>query len=407
MPMPNKQTNIMPNGPHNNLNKAIPGQSVQNQEYKQEPSPTPAQPNPTRRTIPVRLPAGQYTIIIERGLLSRAGEEIRQVYRGKKIFIVTDSTVGPLYEETVRQSAEAAGYQAEILTIPAGEPSKSHETLLEVYNFLLDKGASRKDLLIALGGGVVGDLAGFAAATYMRGMPYVQVPTSLLAQIDSSIGGKVAVNLPRGKNLVGAFYQPALVLIDPDCLNTLAPRYLSDGAAEAVKYGCIRDPEIFKIMQNISNPQELLKNIDEIIYRSCVIKRDVVERDEKEQGERMILNFGHTIGHAIESYYEYRRYSHGESVAIGMACIADISEKYGYAPAGTGRKIREVLKKLNLPTDLDEPIHEALVERIYSDKKNSTEISNLILIKDIGQVFIKQLKTRELKEFFREGGFLQ
>lgn len=362
-------------------------------------------PDHNCKEITVRLPGNQYQIIIERRLLNRAGEEIRKVYDGKNIFIVTDDVVGPLYEEILREGITSQNYHVETLTVPAGEPSKSHETLIQVYNFLLKKGASRRDLLVALGGGVVGDLAGFAAATYMRGMPYVQIPTSLLAQIDSSIGGKVAVNLPKGKNLVGAFYHPKVVLIDPECLKTLDQRYLSDGAAEAVKYGCIRDPEMFGIFQRMDSIDDLLEHIGEIIYRSCCIKRDVVEKDEKEQGERMILNFGHTIGHAIESHYQYQRYTHGESVAIGMAYIADISEKYSYAPAGTAQKIREVLKKLNLPTMLDENVHEALVERIFSDKKNSLEISNLIMIKDIGEVFIKKVKTQELRGFFREGGF--
>jgi 3-dehydroquinate synthase len=357
------------------------------------------------KKIQVELPGNQYDILIERGLLQRAGEEIAKKYKGKNIFLITDDIVGPLYEAEVRKSAESCGFKVETMTIPAGESSKSYDMLLDVYSFLTEKGASRKDLLVALGGGVTGDLAGFAAATWMRGMPFAQIPTSLLAQIDSSIGGKVAINLPKGKNLVGAFYHPIVVLIDPECLKTLDKRYLSDGAAEAVKYGCIRDPKVFGIFQEIERPEELYQHLDEIIYRCCCIKRDVVQKDEKEQGERMILNFGHTLGHAVESYYDYKKYTHGEAVAVGMAYIADISERYGFAQAGTAERIRSVLKTLHLPVEIDSGIREALIDGVFADKKNNSVDSNLILIREVGKVFIKTVKTAELRSFLREGGF--
>lgn len=350
----------------------------------------------------------EYEVIIERGLLNRVGAEVRKIHNRKIVFIVTDDIVGELYEKNVRKSLEDAGFTVYSMFIPAGETSKSGKVLNKVYDFLIDNGASRKDLLIALGGGVVGDLSGFAAATYMRGMPFVQVPTSLLAQIDSSIGGKVAINVPKGKNLVGAFYNPKIVLIDPDCLNTLDERFLRDGAAEAIKYGCIKDKAIFSIFQGINEISNLYPHLDEIISRSCKIKLDIVEQDALEHGQRMLLNFGHTIGHAVESYYEYSRYTHGEAVAIGMAYIAELSEQYGFAKPGTADLIKDILKKISLPYEVEDVpgIKEALIDLVAHDKKNNSDTSNLILIRDIGDCFIKTVKTVELKEFFIEGGFI-
>lgn len=349
-----------------------------------------------------------YKVLIERGLLNNVGVALRDVYAGKSVFLVTDDVVGPLYESGIRDSLSAEGFEVHSFVIPAGEPSKSSAVLADIYDFLIDNGASRKDMLIALGGGVVGDMSGFAAATFMRGMLLAHIPTSLLAQIDSSIGGKVAINVPKGKNLVGAFFNPKVVIIDPDCLKTLDVRFLRDGASEALKYGCIRDKELFESFQSMSSIDDIHAHLDDIISRCCNIKLDVVARDEFESGERMILNFGHTLGHAVESYYNYSRYTHGEAVAIGMAFIAEVSEAHGYAKAGTADSIKAVLKSLGLPFELDDSnvnIKSELVDLVAHDKKNNKEFSNLVLIRDIGDVFIQKLRTDEVRGFFEKGGF--
>lgn len=358
------------------------------------------------KTITVQLPNVAYDIQIERGLLKNAGEEIKKVYNGNRVYIVTDTNVAPLYLHTVQTSLQQQGYETFAYVIQAGEESKSFQELQGIYHYLIENGASRKDLLIALGGGVIGDMTGFAAASYMRGIPFVQIPTSLLAQIDSSIGGKVAVNLPEGKNLVGAFYHPKRVIIDPDCLNTLPQRVLSDGAAEALKTGYIKDPVLYDIFQKLTGPEDLYRYVDEIIYRCCEVKRGVVERDEKEQGERMILNFGHTIGHAYESYYHYEKYTHGEAVALGMMAICRVSETIGKAPKGVTAELKKILEALRLPTEDKDGDKETIVANVLKDKKSNSQYTNVVLLEEIGRVAIEKIPNEKLVEFFKEGGFL-
>lgn len=358
------------------------------------------------KTISVTLPQITYSIKIQRGLLNHIAQHLLAVYSGARIFIVTDTNVAPLYEAAICQNLRANGYTVNTYIVPAGETSKSLGELQNIYSFLVREGASRKDLLIALGGGVIGDMAGFAAATYMRGMPFVQIPTTLLAQIDSSVGGKVAVNLPEGKNLVGAFYQPLLVLIDPDCLNTLPERVLADGAAEALKYGYIKDPELYQIFRKLNSITEIHPYLDEIIFRCCDIKRGVVERDEKESGERMILNFGHTIGHAYESYYHYNKYTHGEAVAIGMAEICSICYRHGYVSKEVVTEIHAILTALHLPVSDCEADRSQIIENMYKDKKSGFGTVKLVLLKQIGEVFIKSVQEEDLQRFLKEGGFL-
>ncbi len=262
-----------------------------------------------------------YPIWIGRGLLQDCGTLLREKTKAQTAAIVTDDTVDGLYGIPVQNALEAAGFRVIKFVFPHGEASKCSKTLNQIYDFLCENFITRTDCLIALGGGVVGDITGFAAATYLRGIDYFQMPTTLLAQVDSSVGGKTAIDLPGGKNLVGAFKQPKAVLCDPDTLRTLPPIFLADGMGEVIKYGEIQDANLFAILE-----QHDLHNIHEVlesVITTCVdIKRRVVEADEFDTGLRMILNFGHTLGHAIESYYHYETYTHGSAVAVGMCMMA-------------------------------------------------------------------------------------
>ena len=333
--------------------------------------------------LKVDLKDRSYQIIIEKGLINRVSEEISRVYKGKKIFIITDDNVNKYYGGKISEELKGNDFEVKLLSLKPGEETKNFNTLPIVYNELLDFNLTRSDLIIALGGGVIGDLAGFVASTYLRGVDFVQIPTSLLAQVDSSVGGKVAVDLDRGKNLVGSFYHPKCVLIDPEVLNTLDNRFFIDGMAEIIKYGCIKDKQFFDYLEKIKNNQQLINNMEVIIHKCCDIKRQVVENDEKDRGERMLLNFGHTLGHAIEQYYNYTKYSHGEGVAIGMYVISKISEEKGLTKKGTSQRIKDILVKYNLPYELDVNIEETL-EAINLDKKKLGNDLNVIILKEIG-----------------------
>ena len=296
----------------------------------------------------VDLKKHSYPIYIERGILKEAAERIAEVYQGSKIMIISDDRVYSYYGEALKKNLSEK-YECAETVIPHGEPSKAFETLPGVYSSLLEAKISRSDLVIALGGGVIGDLAGFAASSYLRGVRLVQIPTSLLAQVDSSVGGKVAVDLPEGKNLVGAFYQPSLVLIDPLVLNTLKERFINDGMGEVIKYGCIKDADLFSTLESHSSFEDLKEELPAIITRCVDIKRMVVENDQFDTGERMLLNFGHTLAHTIEQHFHYQRESHGEAVAIGMYQITRIAEEKGLTPKGTAERIQKVLKTYGLP----------------------------------------------------------
>jgi 3-dehydroquinate synthase len=348
--------------------------------------------------IIVKLKDKEYPIVIKRGLIDSAGIEIKKVYSGERIVVITDKNVDRHYGDKFVSSLEAAGYRTEKIVVPPGEQSKSIGTLTCVYASLAEKGITRGDLIVALGGGVVGDLGGFAAATYLRGVHYVQVPTTLLAQIDSSIGGKVAIDLEQGKNLVGCFYHPDAVLIDPNLPETLDRHFLHDGTAEAIKYGCIMDRELFDRLSNYRDDDELLQNLEYIIKTCCTIKRDVVQRDERDVDERMILNFGHTIGHAIEKYFDYKKYTHGEAVAAGMYIMTVNSERLGLTEAGTSEKIRETLKKYSLPWSADIKDHGMILDSVRLDKKNIEGGMNIIILKEIGNCEIYRCSLEFINE---------
>lgn len=333
----------------------------------------------------VDLGADSYSIYIENNILEKAGDYVSQVYSGKKIMIISDDNVFPLYGDILSDSLSDR-YEVYSLVLPHGESTKSFQSLPKIYTALLNARFSRSDLVIALGGGVIGDLAGFAAASFLRGIKFIQVPTSLLAQVDSSVGGKVAVDLPQGKNLVGAFYQPSLVLIDPLVLHTLPEKFINDGMGEVIKYGCIWDAELFADLEAHTSFEDLKADLPGIIHRCIDIKRIVVEHDQFDTGERMLLNFGHTLAHTIEQYYQYERESHGEAVAIGMYQITKLAEKEGLTEAGSADRIRKVLDIYGLPHECKVPLGK-LVEAITLDKKNLGGKLNIVLLHKIGDSY--------------------
>jgi len=343
----------------------------------------------------INLEEKSYDIFIERGIFKEVGEYISKIYKNKKIVVVTDTNVDELYGDKLLKNLEDSGYVAKKVVFNAGEENKNFDTLTEVYEKIIDSGIKRGDLLVAFGGGVVGDLAGFAASTIYRGMDFVQIPTTLLAQVDSSVGGKVAVDTSRGKNLVGSFYQPKMVIIDPELLKTLEEREVRSGMAEVIKYGAIYDNEFFEYLQGKQNLESTMLDIEKSIKRCCEIKAKIVEIDELDLGLRMILNFGHTLGHAIEKYYNYTKYTHGEAISIGMYEIARLGEKLGITKVGETKKIKQILEKYNLPIE-DKVKLEELIEIIKTDKKNISGVLNFIFLSEMGKVEIKKVAEEEI-----------
>lgn len=349
--------------------------------------------------IMVNLSHKTYPIYITKGLMNSIGKEIKKIYSGNKIAVVTDSNVNSFYGDKLEKALKEENYNVKTLVVEAGEKSKSFEVLLKLYDELLDFEVTRGDLIIALGGGVVGDLTGFAAATTLRGIPFVQIPTSLLAQIDSSIGGKVAVDLPRGKNLIGNFYHPEAVFIDPDVLKTLDKKFLHDGMGEVIKYGAIKDRQLFDKLMTFKDDNDLLEHIDEIIHRCCSIKKEVVEKDEKDKGDRMLLNFGHTLGHVIEKYFNYEKYTHGEAVSIGMYKITEKSEAMGITEKGTSELLKNIIIKYGLPFEVEALNKNKVLETISMDKKNDRDRINIILLNKLGEAFIKNIDSKLMENY--------
>ncbi len=348
------------------------------------------------KTLTVALPGREYDILIARGLLPQAGERVRAVLpKAVKLAVVTDTNVGPLYYNRVKASLEASGFECRAVVIPAGEASKTPSLLAQLWEEFMDFGLTRTDGVVALGGGVVGDLAGFAAATILRGVGLVQLPTTLLAQVDSSVGGKVAVDLAHGKNLAGAFYQPRLVLMDPDALDTLGLRQFMDGMAEVVKYGCIWDGDFFDSLAAHPSREELAADIEHILYTCCGAKRSVVMEDERDTGARMILNFGHTLGHAYELAGRYVEWTHGEAVAAGMCAAARLGVLLGVTPADIPQKIEALCAALGLPTSIPCSA-EDYAAAIGLDKKGAGADITLILLDRIGHAVPRRLPKKQL-----------
>jgi len=348
------------------------------------------------KTLTVALPGREYDILIERGLLAQAGQRIRAILpKAAKAALVSDSNVAPLCAQTVLDSLTAAGFDAKLFTVPAGEGSKCAARLEELWESFMDFGLTRTDAVIALGGGVVGDLAGFAAATVLRGVAFIQIPTTLLAQVDSSVGGKVAIDLKAGKNLAGAFYQPKLVLMDPDTLDTLSDAAFADGMAEVIKYGCIADEEFLRFLKANSSRAQIMAQIETVLYTCCDIKREVVMEDELDTGRRMILNFGHTLGHAYELAGHYEAYTHGQAVAAGMVRVAELGVGLGIVPPNLPPQIVDLVTAFGLPAAIP-CTAEQYAAAIGLDKKGSGDRITLILPDKPGHAMAYKMKKSEL-----------
>lgn len=339
-----------------------------------------------------------YDILIGRDLLDHAGELAREVNHGTRALIVTDSHVFPLLAGRVLRSFEAAGYTADIFVFEAGEDHKRLSVIADIYTRLAQLGATRQDLLVALGGGVTGDMTGFAAATWLRGMDFVQIPTTLLAQVDASVGGKTGVDIDEGKNLVGAFWQPVRVIADVHTLSTLPPDTFADGMAEVIKTACIKDAQLFRQLETGVAMDE--DHMEETIARCMDIKRGVVERDEMESGERKLLNFGHTMGHALEKYYDYTALTHGHAVALGMVIISEAAERQHLTEEGTTLRIIQVLQQYGLPV-ADTATLDDYLPGVANDKKRAGSHIDLALLHGIGDSFIYRLPLSLLGAFLR------
>ncbi|WP_425060719.1 3-dehydroquinate synthase [Sporomusa carbonis] len=345
--------------------------------------------------VKVDLADHSYTIHILADGISQVGQLLKGLPLSGKALVVTDENVCPLYADKLTGSLAAAGFHPAVIAVPPGESSKSLATADMLYTQAITLGLDRKSPIIALGGGVVGDLAGFVAATYLRGVPFIQVPTTLLAQVDSSVGGKTAVNHSLGKNLIGAFYQPGLVVIDPLALSTLPERELKAGLAEVVKYGVIADNTFFRYLNDRAgailarDPATLA----EIIGRCCKIKADVVAQDERETSLRMILNFGHTIGHAVEAVGGYSEYNHGEAVAVGMHAAALISQSLGLCSSEDVIELKQLLNRMGLPLAAPGYRPGELFSYLVRDKKVISGKINWVLMTGIGQVKISREVT--------------
>ena len=346
--------------------------------------------------IPVRT-SPPYAVEIGPGLRRQCGEILNSLLPGRRIAVIADTHTGPLYLGAVRESLEDAGFSVCAYTFPAGEGSKNFTTLSDILEFLARQRLTRTDSVLALGGGVTGDMAGFAAAVYLRGIRYVQMPTTLLAAVDSSVGGKTAIDLQAGKNLAGAFLQPAAVLCDTECLSTLPPEVFADGAAEAIKTGVLSDEGLFALFEDGA----LHTAPEQVIARCAAYKAGVVERDEREQGERKLLNLGHTVGHAIEKCSGYTM-PHGHAVAAGLAVIARASEALGWTAGPLADRIVRCLAANRLPIRT-EYSPEALAEAALSDKKRAGDAITIAVPVEIGRCTLKTIPVEDLLPLIRAG----
>jgi 3-dehydroquinate synthase len=338
-----------------------------------------------------------YTVTVENGVINRTGKIISEILKkDSKILIVSDSNVFPLYGSTIEKNLQDAGFRVCKFIFEAGETSKKLNTVSRIYEKMAEAGFTRTDAIVTLGGGVAGDMGGFAAATFLRGISFVQIPTSLLAQVDASVGGKTGVDIVYGKNLVGAFHQPRAVIIDPDTLKTLPQSHINDGLGEIIKYGCISDKELFDNMEK----EDFSARFRELISVCVKSKKEFVEEDARDTGRRMLLNFGHTFGHALEKLNNFQRLLHGEAVGIGMLIAAGIGEQMGITEAGTEKKIEALLKKYGLPTEPGFSSDDILAETAL-DKKGDGDSLNLILLKAIGEAKIVKVPRKEIRRYMR------
>lgn len=350
-------------------------------------------------TLTINMNSRKYPVVIESGLFRTIGSTLGEHFSGKKIALITDENIQKVYGDFLKKQLDASHCEWEIIALPAGDTSKSFDALMLIYKRLIDFQITRDDVIAALGGGVIGDITGFAAATFLRGVDFVQIPTTLIGQVDSSIGGKNAVNLPEGKNLVGTFYQPNYVFIDPDFVQTLSDYHMADGMAEIIKYACVADADLFSDLIRMRNHRNATL-IESIIYRCCLIKKQIIEQDEKDQGVRMLTNFGHTIGHAIENLYDYRTYGHGQAVAIGMQTITEHSEAMGLTGINTSAMLKEILLEYGLPAELPQGIDkDLLAQSAMKDKKRRGNKMNLVLLEKIGKGYLYPIEKSDIRKF--------
>lgn len=351
----------------------------------------------------VNLPNHPYEIIIERGSLDTVGAWVASLWKPQKIMLISDNHVNQLYGEKVLSLLSEAGFDVSVFEFPEGEASKVLATAEDAWNFAAENGMTRSDGIIALGGGVTGDLAGFVASTYMRGIHFLQIPTSLTAQVDSSIGGKTGINSSVAKNMIGTFTQPDGVLIDPDVLSTLGVREFKEGLGEVIKCGLIGDKKLWELLEKAQDISDLRQNhAEEIIFASCDVKRKVVVDDELDNGVRLFLNFGHTIGHAVESVAGYGKVMHGEAVAIGMVQISKIAEEKGLMPKGITEQIRQIIVKYGLPVEYEPWEEQKLFEALTHDKKARGKLIKTVIVPEIGRAAINPVSFEEMKDYLRK-----
>ena len=348
-------------------------------------------------TVRVETPSRSYDVFVGLGILHEVGHLVREAAGGSAAVVVSDSNVGPLYADDVLESLGQAGYDASLVTFPAGERHKRLSTFEGILEGIAARGLSRDDVVVALGGGVTGDMAGYAAASYLRGIQFVQVPTSLLAMVDSSVGGKCAVDLSCGKNLAGTFHQPSLVVADVTCLSTLSPELFRDSCGEVIKHAILSDRVLFDELCShpLTDPTRTVEEVARIVARNVEIKRDVVNADERERGLRQTLNLGHTIGHAIEAASDYTL-GHGSSVAAGLCCMLRATEALGWSSLELTRRTCDCVSKHGLPTDtlVD---HKTLFEFATHDKKRHGGSVNVVVARDINEVEVRRITLDELR----------
>jgi len=353
--------------------------------------------------VDVALGKNSYQVLIADGLLSCLGAELQSLVKIGRIAVVTNPKIDRLYGARVRKSLEEVGYEPLMVPLPSGERYKTLRSISRIYDALIQNRFERSDSLIALGGGVIGDMGGFAAATFLRGISYIQCPTTVVAQVDASIGGKTGVDHPRGKNLVGAFHQPRLVCTDPSSLKTLSKREYRAGLAEVVKYGVISDADFFAYLEENSAAILSLdsEKIGYCISRSARLKAEVVQSDEHESGRRKILNYGHTFGHAIETLTGYSQYRHGEAVAVGMVAAGELSVELGFLGEQVVQRQITLLKALGLPTEMPNLDPEEILNVMASDKKVSGGEIYFVLPEKIGAVRLMPVEGKQLRLFLK------
>lgn len=347
------------------------------------------------KKISLNIENFSYDILIDYNLIDNIGVIIKKYFDITRVFVITDSNVESFHGAKIKNVLQSSNIEFSTYILPAGEESKSIDTVNAIYNSLANSEVTRHDIIIAFGGGVVGDIAGFVASTWMRGVRFIQVPTTVLASVDSSVGGKTGINISAGKNLVGSFYHPSLVLIDASMLETLPDREFFSGVAEIVKHSLLFDSDMFEYLEKNNKRLDIEKKICELLEKNCILKGRVVERDFKETHERMMLNFGHTVGHSVEKYKGYGHFLHGEAVSIGIMFALKLGVKLGITKdIFLVERVGSLLKSFNLPTDLPEGID--VLAAIKLDKKRKTDKINFVFIENIEKPFIKEIDIEDI-----------